>query len=252
MTSLLHIVIPCFNEAQRIPLCQFKSFLLKTPISRAIITFINDGSTDDTLHKLLELKRIFPNRIEIISYSENQGKAIAVRLGILKALSSNEKQSKLISYLDADLAVSLEECYNMTAYFNKNPNLICCFSSRITQANNIIKKKISRHIIGRIIANITRYILKTSIHDTQCGCKLFTSKAAKQIFKQPFVSSWVFDIEIFARIIKSFPKEYKNVILEIPVKKWINHNESKVPISYGFKIIPELYQIYRYLHQDRH
>ena len=244
--TLLHIVIPCFNEAKRMALYKFWSHLSRTTIKETIITFVNDGSTDHTLSKLLELQKAFPYRIQILNYSNNQGKAIAVRLGVLKAISSQQK-SQLIAYLDADLAISLEECFDMVCYFKDNPSIMCCFSSRIKQADNIIQTKITRHFIGRTITFITHYILRIPIYDTQCGCKLFTTKISKKIFQEPFVSSWIFDIEIFARIIKTFPKKYPEIILEVPVKKWINHKESKVPISYSFKIIKDFYCIYKYL-----
>ena len=60
MKSEYHIciVIPCYNEENRLPLDEYRSFIEKTP--NALLCFVNDGSIDHTLQALEELKGNIP------------------------------------------------------------------------------------------------------------------------------------------------------------------------------------------------
>ena len=110
------IVIPCYNESKNFLFQEYCNYLEKN--SDTLLCFVNDGSTDDSQSILHDLNKIFPNQVEIISNINNQGKAEAVRKGILHC---NDKfDFQYIAYLDADLAVSLEECSSLTQYFKKN------------------------------------------------------------------------------------------------------------------------------------
>ena len=155
---------------------------------------------------------------------------------------SLEMPSDYIGYLDADLAVSLEDFHELIQQVKK-PNIVCCFGSRVPKLGTNLKIKTSRYIIGRIIANIIARILKASIYDTQCGCKMLETPLAQNIFREKFFSTWLFDVEFFARLLEKFPTNYDKVILEIPLKRWVNHEDSKVKYSYFFRMLLELYYI---------
>lgn len=76
------IVCPCFNEQSVLDLFfeKIQSVLNQTGKSYEII-FINDGSTDQTLQKLLDLKSNRPN-IRILNFSRNFGKEAALSAGL--------------------------------------------------------------------------------------------------------------------------------------------------------------------------
>jgi hypothetical protein len=87
-------------------------------------------------------------------------------------------------------------------------------------------------------------ILKISIYDSQCGCKIFDTKLAREIFQEPFISRWLFDVELFFRIKKLYSlKDLKEMSLEIPLSSWIDKSHSKVKLTYFFKMWQDLYLI---------
>lgn len=236
--TLITICIPCYNEFERFKFDDFKVFLIEHP--EVHIMFINDASKDDTLSHLKNLQSLFKKRVEIIQNKTNLGKAESVRKGILKSA----KTSKYVAYLDADLATSLEECLSMALYLNKDKEFV--FASRILKIGSIVERKFSRFLVGRFIATIISSLLDLKVYDTQCGCKLFKSNIAQEIFKEKFISKWLFDVELFYRFISSYGKEKAITKMEeIPVKKWIDEGGSKVSFTYFFKLWFDLYAIWR-------
>jgi len=96
----------------------------------------------------------------------------------------------------------------------------------------------------RVIATSISKILKLKVYDTQCGCKIFEKELSETIFKDPFISKWLFDVEIFQRIILIYGRhQVLNKMVEIPLKRWIDKDGSKVKISYFFKMLMDLYSI---------
>ncbi len=234
------IVIPCYNEETDFLFQEYVCFL--ETHSNSLICFVNDGSTDNTLNVIENLRGRFSNNVEIVSYENNLGKAEAVRKGFL--FCNNQFDYQYIAYLDADLAVSLQECFSLIEYFNKD--IIFCFGSRIKRIGSVITTKKSRYIIGRIIATIISKILSLKVYDTQCGCKLFTKNLSVKIFSHPFLSKWLFDVEIFFRIIDIYGKDKSLIkMIEVPLTKWINRGKSKVKVSYFFKLWIDLIKIRR-------
>ena len=107
-----------------------------------------------------------------------------------------------------------------------------------------IERSEKRHYVGRIIATFIDNILKLKVYDTQCGSKLFTKELAELLFKEAFISRWLFDVELFARMINLYGRETAlQKMLEIPLDKWINKDGSKVKMSYFFKLLIDLYKI---------
>ncbi len=242
MSNQFHtvMVIPCFNEGKKFQLNKYKVFILSNP--NVLICFVNDGSKENTLVVLKELQREFPIQVDIVSYEKNIGKAAAVRTGINHSLLKYEFE--YIAYLDADLAVSLEECLSLTQYLSNGIEF--CFGSRIARIGSTIERKRSRFLIGRFIATLISNILSLKVYDTQCGCKLFTKKLSKEVFSEVFISKWLFDVEIFFRIIKLYGKqESLKVMYEVPLINWVDKGDSKVKYTYVLKIFFDLYQIKR-------
>lgn len=236
---LFVIIIPCYNEAKKFNYQAYSNFISKTP--KTLLCFVNDGSSDSTLDFLQKLKGEFSQNVDIVSYEKNQGKAEAVRTGMLHCFDNYSYD--LIAYLDADLAVSLEECEQMTV--NIKEEILFCFGSRIARIGANIQRKRSRFLIGRVIATCISNILSLKVYDTQCGCKIFTNELAHKVFKEPFISTWLFDVEIFCRIIGLYKEKCPDRMLEVPLDRWVDGGDSKVKYSYFFKIFGDLYRIRR-------
>ena len=236
----LCIVVPCYNEAKKFRFDEYSHFLRTS--DDTVLCFVNDGSTDKTLESLLNLKESFPQKIEILSYEKNKGKAEAVRKGMLH--SSTKFNHGHIAYLDADLAVSLEECRDLSKHLNGK--ITFCFGSRILKLGSTIERKRFRFLVGRVIATLISETLALKVYDTQCGCKLFTKKLAAKLFASPFLSKWLFDVELFFRMMRRYGKPTAlTKMVEIPLVKWQDRGDSKVRMTYFFRLFVDLYQIKR-------
>lgn len=234
------IVIPCYNEERGISIREYSNFLERN--SETFICFVNDGSTDNTLEVLNILKTKHENQIHILSLEKNSGKAEAVRVGINYCNQNSEHQ--FIGYLDADLATTLEEFIELRDYLKDE--IVFSFGSRIQKIGSSIDRENSRFLIGRVVATFISNILDIKVYDTQCGSKLFTREIAVELFQKEFISKWLFDVEIFYRMIHHFGREKAlTKMLEIPLKSWVEKGDSKVKFTYGFKLWFDLFKISR-------
>lgn len=227
----LCIVIPCYNETNRLKTDKFKTFL--TQKKDVLLCFVNDGSSDKTDDILHQLTFSFKENSTLLSLAKNQGKAEAVRQGVL--FSNKNYSFNKIAYLDADLATSLHECYEISKQINNET--IFAFGSRISKIDNLIDRKKYRFFIGRFIGTLISMQLKLTVYDTQCGCKVFKNEISDTIFKEKFISKWLFDVEIFHRLISVYGhKQMSKICKEIPLNSWIDSNDSRLKISYSFKL----------------
>ncbi len=70
------IVIPCYNEADRLNVKAFAEFIKENEAIEFL--FVNDGSTDETLRVLEGIRSISAENTIILDLKVNQGKAEAV------------------------------------------------------------------------------------------------------------------------------------------------------------------------------
>ena len=228
--SLLAIIIPCYNEANRLNVAVFAE--LARLNSSFFLFFVNDGSTDKTAEKLKVLYETNPNQIKIISLEKNVGKGNAIRFGFLKTIETN---FEYVAYLDADLSTPTSELIRLIEMVNSEKDII--IASRIKKANTVIERSFFRHIIGRIIATLIDLRFNLGIYDSQCGTKIFATNIVKPAFEKPFLTSWFFDIEIFLRLKKQYAKLQ---IHEEPLRTWKDNGKSKLSIFSCIKVCKEL------------
>lgn len=237
----LGILIPAYNEENRLPVSEYYAFLEQLGNLEYTLIFLNDGSSDATLDLLRTMQVKYPNHILIEDYPNNEGKAAVVRKGMLQYQS----QFEYLGYLDADLATSLDEFVRIYLRANKEDKKIC-FGSRIKKLGSQIDRTSKRHVLGRIFATLANYIIKVPIYDTQCGAKLFNHSLVNELFQEPFISKWLFDIEIISRVINQKGRSFldKNAI-EVPLKRWQEKGDSKIKLKDFFSFPIELWKIGR-------
>lgn len=229
------IVIPCYNEQNRLNKTEFVQFA--NSHSDIHFIFVNDGSSDKTRDVIEEIKSAAKN-LELLQLNKNHGKGEAVRQGILHALKNDD--FGYIGYLDADLSTSLDEFYYLCKYCIQN-NADFIFGSRIKKLGADIKRSFLRHISARMIVTFIDKKFGLGYYDTQCGAKLFKSFILKDIVNQPFSSKWFFDIEIFLRL-KATGKNYSGI--EYPLKKWHTVDGSKLNIFSFPAICREIFVLF--------
>ena len=221
------IVVPCYDEAQRLRTDEFARFTSEHPDVHFL--FVDDGSTDGT-RALLDRMTARKGAVSVLSLSPNQGKAEAVRRGMNEAF---EQGAIYAGYWDADLATPLGEIPRFVETLDANPELEALFGSRVQLLGRTIERKASRHYLGRVGATAISLVLGLPVYDTQCGAKLFrVTPECKALFEDPFLAGWIFDVEIVARLIQarrgSGRPGARDVIREIPLQEWRDVAGSKV------------------------
>jgi len=233
------IVIPCFNEETRLPIQDYRKFLFNNGVE---LLFVNDGSTDQTQLVLNRLKEEFSSQVHILNLPKNVGKAEAVRRGILAPVGLDKRD--IIGFLDADLSTPFEEIDYFIREFG-NPRVQFVFGSRISRIGARIKRFDHRHYFGRCVATLVSMYLRLPIYDSQCGAKFFHAGFARKLFMAPFVSRWLFDVEIFRRIALMNMK-VAECSLELPLHTWIEKGGSKIRLKDYLNLPVEFYRIARH------
>jgi dolichyl-phosphate beta-glucosyltransferase len=225
--SSVTLVVPCYNEADRLPADVFANFAL--PGEELRFLFVNDGSSDDTSVVLKELCERLGGGHRSLDLPANVGKAEAVRAGILSAL---DDKPDFVGYWDADLATSLDEIERFCEVLQTESNIELVLGARVKMLGRRIQRQTYRHIYGRVFATIVSKILALAVYDTQCGAKFIrVTDDTRGVFAEPFVSRWIFDVELLARYIvrwESVGREASDHIHEIPLRAWEDVGGSKV------------------------
>ncbi|MBP5296258.1 MAG: glycosyltransferase [Bacteriovoracaceae bacterium] len=219
------IVIPCFNEAQRLAGDAFVTFAQQHPSWHLV--FVDDGSTDATKIYLQNL--IAPhtlNNVHLLTIT-HQGKAAAVRAGMYYLQQLNISW-EVCGFYDADQSAPLAELARLVANFHEQknsspPSSDALFASRIQYLGTHIQRRWWRHYLGRIFATVISLMVDLSIYDSQCGLKLFRAKQASEIFAEEFISPWFFDVELIFRL-----KKLGATITECPLQAWQDKGHSKL------------------------
>ncbi|MBT8279188.1 MAG: response regulator [Bacteroidia bacterium] len=233
------VVIPCFNEEDRLLSEEFLKFI-KTN-SGYHLCFVNDGSTDNTLEVLHTIQNGREEYISVFDCEKNGGKAEAVRQGML-FLRKNE-QLDYIGFLDADLSTDFADFDDLVKSIESS-NFQIVSGSRISRMGANITKESSRKIISFTINYMIKLILSMNFKDTQCGAKIFRRDCLDVAFNKKFITRWLFDVEIFMRMKLHYGSEQaKALICELPLKRWIHADGSKLSMKDSLKIGIQLVQI---------
>lgn len=235
------LIIPCYNEENRLNRSVILDFLCSNP--SVSFCFVNDGSRDRTLSKLKELQAERSGNIIVIDKPVNEGKAEAVRSGILEI--TGRKQYSIIGFWDADFSTPLSELNAMLESMSKDQGLIAVFGSRIKRMGSFIERKTVRHIFGRVFSTFSNWILKVPFYDSQCGAKIFRAEAAGVAFEKKFITRWLFDVEILARIRNFYGiQKTSEIVLEQPLLRWKDIKGSKLKLMDYFNVPLDLIRIH--------
>ena len=104
------------------------------------------------------------------------------------------------------------------------------FGARVKLLGRCVERRAVRHYLGRIFATFVSTMLNLPIYDTQCGAKLFrVTRSSDALFRAPFLSRWIFDVEIIARYLREVGAEAAaKRIYEFPLMCWVDVAGSKL------------------------
>jgi glycosyltransferase involved in cell wall biosynthesis len=194
----LALVIPCYNEATRLDPQEFLRFAATHPTVRLLM--IDDGSVDGTADILARMCTAAPGSVEAFRTQSRRGKAEAVRTGMLAGI---ERGAALVGFLDADLATPLHAIDDFLTVLRGRPALEFVLGSRVMLLGRDVRRKPTRHYLGRVFATAVSHALDLPVYDTQCGAKVLrVNDATATLFRKPFRNPWVFDVELIARYLR--------------------------------------------------
>lgn len=224
----LCLVVPCYNEANRLNVAAFRDFLACETHTRLL--FVDDGSRDNTIAVLNSVRAGYEAKADILVCEKNGGKAEAVRRGVLHAI--DHLSPEYIGFWDADLATPLNAVFPMLSILDADAQKDMVFGARVKLLGRFVERKAARHYLGRVFATVVSNVLRLAIYDTQCGAKLFRVTAlTRRVFSEPFLSKWVFDVEIIARYLNAYNRDVRRMeqaIYEFPLEAWVDVAGSKV------------------------
>jgi len=154
-----------------------------------------------------------------------------VRQGFLAAF---ENAPDYVAFWDADLATPLDTIDEFVELLDARRDLELVIGSRVNLLGRSVKRNLARHYVGRVFATAATAVLRLPVYDTQCGAKMFrVSEAAVALFREPFITDWIFDVELLARMTRDRRGTDRPpvgaVVYEHPLKVWRDMKGSKVP-----------------------
>jgi len=226
-TSNLTFIIPCYNESSRLLQTEecFNHFIRATNFQGTII-FINDGSNDNTLELLNNIKQKLNKKfndvgVDIISYKKNIGKGWAIKQGV------DNCKTKWCLTLDADMAAKPDE---LTTWMNKkfidleNVNTVYFGSREKGFEEGMVSSSWIRRNIGLVFNLMIIFFTGIKIRDTQCGYKLYPTAIAQKAFENLYDYGFAHDVEIIIKLSK------QNISIKMLPIIWNEKSGSKVNV----------------------
>lgn len=232
-TPYLSVIIPAYNEQETIEatLRDIDKYLLAQGFDYEIIV-VSDGSRDKTIEIVRNLQPQIKN-LRFIDNKENHGKGWVIRQAMLDA------KGKYRLFMDADNATTINHIEKMKPFFEQNYGVI--IGTRDEKDAEGAKQAVPQPFLKRQLGNVGNILIQIvavwGIWDTQCGFKVFSDKAAQEIFSRTKIDRWGFDIEALA-----LAKKLKYKIGIIPVY-WINNPHSRVNLKAYLNTFKELFQV---------
>ncbi|KAI0782811.1 Alg5-prov protein [Abortiporus biennis] len=194
----LTVVIPAYNETKRLPemLQSTMKHLSTIPERTFEILIVDDGSSDGTSDLALKLAEEDPDAdIRVVTLVKNLGKGGAVRHGMLHG------RGRRLLMVDADGASRFEDLELLWKDMDEiAPGDVAAVAvgsrAHLVKTEAVVKRSLLRNILMYGLHTILRIVGVGHIRDTQCGFKLFTRKAAQQIFPYQHLPTWIFDVEL--------------------------------------------------------
>ncbi len=216
MTSL-SVVIPAYNEEKRLPstLAAVSGYLAGSAFRPIEILVVDDGSTDGTAALVEGLRKKYPG-LRLLKNPGNRGKGYSVKHGMLEATGA------WVLFSDADLSAPIDELEKLFDRAERDKAEIAIGSRALNRKLIGVHQSVFRESAGRFFNLMMRLLIGLPFWDTQCGFKLFSKRAAGEVFSRLRLERFGFDVEaLFIARKRGFK------MVEVPVR-WNHMDGTKV------------------------
>jgi dolichyl-phosphate beta-glucosyltransferase len=235
ISPFLSIIIPAYNEIHRLPksLRIIHAFLHEIDwFDRTEVIVVDDGSQDQTVESVKDLKESWP-QLAVIAMP-HLGKGGAVKTGMLHATG------EYIFFCDADLSMPINEIVKFVP--PQGPDCDVIIGSREVKGAHRYNEPAYRHIMGRVFNTLVQVLILPGIKDTQCGFKCIRRAAAYTLAMEQTLEGMSFDVELLA-----LARLHKYSIAEIPIN-WYHERSSRVrPVQDTLDMFREVIKMRRRL-----
>jgi hypothetical protein len=211
MTLRLTILVPAFNEANRLPagLDRLDAAVADgaVDVEETEVVVVDDGSTDATAETARRLLAHLPHH-RVITLPVNGGKGAAIRTGLAQA------RTPYVAYMDADMAIDPRAVPSLLEALVGSDVAI---GSRALVDSMVDGTYAVRAVMGRLFNRLVTSGTGLGLQDTQCGFKAFRTPAARLLFHLVPIDRFAFDVELLARArrlgldITEVPVQWRNV-----------------------------------------
>jgi dolichyl-phosphate beta-glucosyltransferase len=180
------VVIPAYNESARLPptIARIAEYFTRSTLSYELVV-VDDGSADDTAARA---RACGVPDLTVLVNEPNRGKGYSVRRGMLAARGAHRLMT------DADLSTPIDELDRLLAVQRAGTEVVIG-SRAVAGANIEVRQPWYRENMGRLFNLLVRLLAVPGLHDTQCGFKLFTARAAEEVFSRARLDGFSFDVE---------------------------------------------------------
>jgi glycosyltransferase involved in cell wall biosynthesis len=190
----LSVVIPLFQEVDNVePLLRRVHEGLAGYPGRWELLCVDDGSTDGTGRRLVDVAETYGPHVRVIRLRRNFGQTAAMQAGIDAA------RGELIATLDGDLQNDPADIPRMIQELGER-DLDLLQGWRRRRQDDLLLRKLPSRIANRLIARVTG----VHLHDYGCSLKVYRSEVLKSVRlfgeMHRFIPVWVAGVTSASRI----------------------------------------------------
>jgi putative flippase GtrA len=212
----VEIVIPVYNEALHLTerVSELRRFLDQSFPFRALVTVVDNASTDDTFALASHLAATTPGVAAM--HLPRKGRGYALRSAWSKSTAP------VVAYMDVDLSTSLSALLPLVAPLLSGQSDVA-IGTRLARGAHVVRGP-KRELISRAYNLLLRLSLRGRFSDAQCGFKALRRESALQLLPLVKDDEWFFDTELLVTAERLGLR-----ISEVPVD-WVDDPDSRVQI----------------------
>jgi len=210
----LSIVIPAYNEEQRLPptLEVVVAWIRRQPFACEIV-IVDDGSSDRTAEAARRALDGVDHRV--LAHDENRGKGAGLRTGMTAA------RGEYVLMTDADLSTPIEEVERFLELHGQGVPVV--IGTRKAKGASVLRRQSAlRERMGRVYTLLSNALVCPGVSDFTCGFKSFRADACRDVFGRLRETGWAYDTEVLY-----LARRLGYEVRELPVR-WTNDPSTRV------------------------